>query len=146
MLPRLPVAASDFPDQQARMRALAVARREMETVVAKIRLAQDLCARITRAANYVLTPGTKSECTGKQIIKYMAPVQSLKWKEIRYLLNVTAQWCNISSPSSFWGVFPLVPPNLRLFATPSEHHTALLRHLRMPHAQHPRRNYPSPFI
>lgn len=32
MLPRLPVADYAFPNQQARMRALAVARSEMETV------------------------------------------------------------------------------------------------------------------
>lgn len=57
MLPRLPAANSDFPDQQSRMRALEVARREMETIVAKLRITQAMRSRIHAAANYVITPG-----------------------------------------------------------------------------------------
>lgn len=57
MLPRLPVAESDFPDQQACMRALPVSRREMETIVAQLRINQALRARISAAANYIISPG-----------------------------------------------------------------------------------------
>lgn len=59
ILPCFPVADADFPDQQAFMRALAVARREMETVVAKLRISRSLRSRIPAAANYIINPGDR---------------------------------------------------------------------------------------
>lgn len=47
---RFPVADSDFAYQQARMRTLAVARRDMETIFAQLRITRALRARIPAAS------------------------------------------------------------------------------------------------
>lgn len=59
ILPRFPDSDSDFPGQQARMRALSVARREMETIVAQLRIPQALRARILTTENYIIAPGDR---------------------------------------------------------------------------------------
>lgn len=57
VLPRLPIANHSFPDQVARMNVLQIARKEMETVVAQLRVRQALNSRIPAAANMIINPG-----------------------------------------------------------------------------------------
>lgn len=60
MLPRMPAATSDLPDQHDRMRALEVFHREMETIVAQLRVNQELRSRTPSAENLTMSPGNKA--------------------------------------------------------------------------------------
>lgn len=57
ILRRLTTASPQIADQQLRMRALEIARREMETVVTHLRITQEMSSRVPFAANDTIHPG-----------------------------------------------------------------------------------------
>lgn len=59
VLPRFPACSTKFPNQVDRMRALAMARAEMETISFEIKLQRALLAKLPPAADFELKVGDK---------------------------------------------------------------------------------------
>ncbi len=59
MVPRFPAVNSKLPHQVVRMRSLEIARTEMATIVAELRIIEALRSLVSPAARYILAPGAK---------------------------------------------------------------------------------------
>ncbi len=57
VLPRFPSIGTELPNQTDRMRCLAIARQEMATISAELRIRRALKAKVPPAADYILAPG-----------------------------------------------------------------------------------------
>ena len=66
--------ASDLPEQKERIQAIALARSEMETVVAKLRIANVLKRKVPPAATTMITPGSQVLLYREKEKQWVGPV------------------------------------------------------------------------
>ena len=73
-VPRMPFGASDLPEQNERMQAIALARSEIETVVARLRITNALKRKVPPAATTMTTPGSQVLVYREKEKQWVGPV------------------------------------------------------------------------